>query len=87
MEIEKIIFFRNFLFRSFVIGVVFAIILGVLFLTFWDFGVSLSERFFKIDEKELGELMLTFFLQIRIVLLFFFLAPTLALHWIVKGKK
>ena len=87
MEVHKIIFFRNFLFRTFIIGVLFAIFLGVITLTFWDSWVSLSQHLFKIDEKELGELMLNFFMHVRLILLFLFLAPTLALHWMVKGKK
>lgn len=87
MEVNKIIFFRNFLFRTFIIGVLFAIFLGVMTLTFWDSLVSLSQQFFKMDEKELGELMLNFFMHVRLILLFLFLAPTLALHWMVKGKQ
>ena len=87
MEADRIIFFRNFLFRTFLIGVLFAIFLGVMTLVFWDLMTSLSERFFKIDEKELGEIMLTFFLQVRIILLFLFLAPTLALHWMLSNGK
>ena len=87
METDKIIFFRNFLFRTFIIGVLFAIFIGVVTLALWKTWVWVGERFFKIEEKELGELTITFFLHVRIVLLFLFLAPTLALHWIVKGKK
>jgi len=87
VEVNKIIFFRNFLFRTFIIGVLFAIFLGVMTLTFWDSLVSLSQQFFKMDEKELGELMLNFFMHVRLILLFLFLAPTLALHWMVKGKQ
>lgn len=87
MEIEKIIFFRNFLFRTLIIGILFAIFLAVLTFAFWDTWVPLTVRFFKIEEKEIGELLLTFFLHVRIVLVFLILAPALALHWMVKSKK
>lgn len=87
METEKIIFFRNFLFRCLVIGVFFAIFFGLMTFALWDTGVPMVERFFKVDEKELGELTLNFFLNVRIVLVFIFLAPALALHGMVKSKK
>lgn len=87
MEIEKIIFFRNFLFRTLIIGILFAIFIAVLTFAFWDTWVPLTGRFFRIEEKELGELTLTFFLHVRIVLVFLILAPALALHWMVKSKK
>lgn len=87
METEKIIFFRNLLFRCLIIGVLFAIFFGVLTMTLWDTWVGMVERFFKVDEKELRELTLTFFLNVRIVLVFLFLVPALALHGMVKSKK
>ena len=37
------------------------------------------------DEKELGRLVMVFFMSLRIVLVFFFLVPALALHW--TGRK
>jgi hypothetical protein len=39
---------------------------------------------FKVDEKELGGLTLNFFANVRIVIVFFFLVPALALHWSAK---
>ncbi len=87
METERILFFRNFLFRSFIIGVLFAILFGVLTLVLWKFGVQLSERYLAVDENEFGKLLFAFFMNIRIVLIFIFLAPALALHWMVRGKR
>ena len=43
----------------------------------------LIERF-KLDEKDLGALTLNFFANVRIVIVFFFLVPALALHWTAK---
>ena len=87
METEKIIFFRNFFFRSLIIGILFAIFFAIITFTFWDTGAWMIERFFRVDQKEFGKLMLDFFIQIRIVLVFLFLVPALALHWMLKGKK
>ena len=86
METGKIIFFRNFLFRSFIVGVLFAVLFGVLTFALWDVGVQLSNSYFKVDEREFGEMLFAFFMNIRIVLVFIFLAPALALHWMLKMK-
>ena len=84
MDREKIIFFRNLFLRMFVIGIVFAILLLVATIVFWNSAAGWAMQMFKVDEKELGRVALQFFTNIRIVVLFFFLAPALALHWTAK---
>ncbi|MDQ2824003.1 MAG: hypothetical protein M3R29_00945 [Verrucomicrobiota bacterium] len=84
MEYTKIIFFRNFFFRAFVIGVVFAVIYFILTYAFWNTWAGWVTHLFKVDEKELGRIVLLFFAQIRIVVVFLFLVPALALHWMAK---
>jgi hypothetical protein len=84
MEREKIIFFRNLFLRAFAVGVLFALFYWIVTLASWHtYSPWLSERF-KIDEKELGALTLNFFANLRVVLVFFFLVPALALHWSAK---
>ena len=77
MDREKSIYFRNLFLRMFVIGIVFAILLFVATLAFWKTGAGWVMQLFKIDEKELGRIVLTFFTNVRIVVLFFFLTPAL----------
>ena len=84
MEYEKIIFFRNFFFRAFIIGVAFALFYFVATYVFWDRWASWATHFFKTDEKELGRLVLMFFVELRLVLVFLFLVPALALHWMAR---
>jgi len=84
MEREKIIFFRNFFFRAFVISVVFVLLFFVLTYAFWDTWAGWVVHLFKVDEKEFGRVVLLFFLQARIVIVFLFLVPALALHWMAK---
>jgi hypothetical protein len=84
MDRDKIIFLRNFFFAAFVIGLIFALFYFGATLLFWNTGAAWSVHFFKIDEKEFGRLVLLFFMQLRVVLVFFFLVPALALHWIVR---
>jgi hypothetical protein len=87
MEYEKIIFFRNFFFRAFVIGLAFALFYLIATYLFWDTGVSWATHFFKIEEKEFGRLVLLFFLELRVVLVFLFLVPALALHWMARKRQ
>lgn len=84
MEREKIIFLRNFFPRAFVVGVHFALFYWIATLALWHAYIPwLTERF-KLDEKEFGALTLNFFANVRIVIVFFFLVPALALHWSAK---
>ena len=86
MERGKIIFFRNFLFCAFIIGLVFALFYFGATLLFWNAGMSWATDLIKIDEKEFGRLVLLFFIQLRVVLVFFFLVPALALHWMARKR-
>jgi hypothetical protein len=87
MEYDKIIFFRNFLFRAFIIGVAFAVFYFIVTYAFWNTWASWGPSFFRVDEKELGRLVLVFFMTLRIVLVFFFLVPALTFHWMARKKQ
>lgn len=86
MEREKIIFFRNLFLRAFVVGVVFALVLlGATFLL-WDTAAAMMLSLLKVDEKEFGRIVLTFFVHVRLVVVFLFLVPAVALHWTAKKQ-
>ena len=84
MEREKIIFFRNFFLRAFVVGVLFGLFYWITTLVLWHSYVPWLVERFSLDEKEVGSLTLNFFANLRIVIVFFFLVPALALHWCAK---
>jgi len=87
MENEKIIFWRNFLLRTFLIGMGLAIILAVLILAFWHTWEIWVVQLFRTEEKELGRVVLAFFMNVRLILVFLILAPAIALHTMIKKKK
>lgn len=84
MERERIVFFRNFFFRAFIISVAFALVYFIIAYAFWGTWVTWVAYWFKVDEKEFGRLVLLFFMQLRIIIVFLFLVPALALHWMAK---
>lgn len=87
MDRDKTIFFRNLFLRMFVIGIFFGILLLVATLAFWNNAAGMVMHLFKVDERELGRIVLLFFTNVRIVIVFFFLAPALALHWTAKKQQ
>jgi hypothetical protein len=87
MDYEKIIFFRNFFVRAFIIGVVFALFYFIVTYAFWDTWASWATHVFKTDEKELGRVVLMFFVELRLVLVFLFLVPGLAFHWMARKMR
>ena len=84
MEREKIIFFRNFFLRAFALGILFAVFYWIATVALWHTYAPWLMEQFKLDEKELAALTLNFFANVRIVIVFFFLVPALALHWSPK---
>jgi hypothetical protein len=87
MDYGKIIFFRNFFLRAFIIGVVFALFYFIVTYSLWDTWASWATHVFKTDEKELGRVVLMFFVELRLVLVFLFLVPGLAFHWMARKMR
>jgi hypothetical protein len=65
MERDKIIFLRNFFFRAFVVGALFAIVFLVMTLALWNMWAGWVARLFVVDEKDLGRIVLEFFTHLR----------------------
>jgi hypothetical protein len=86
MDRDKMVFLRNSFYAAFFIGLIFALFYFAATTLLWNTGVSWASYFFKIDEEEFGRLVLLFFIQLRIVIVFFFLVPALALHWMTRRR-
>lgn len=86
MERDKIIFWRDLFLRMFVVGLVVAMLLFGATMALWNTAAAWVMHFFSVNEEALARIVLTFFLNVRIVLLFFFLVPTIALHWMAKKQ-
>ena len=87
MEKQKLILIRDFLLKTFIVSLAFAILLFVMTATFWDKWSSFVYMKFQVPKQELGELVVNSFLHLRLYLIFVILTPGIAIHWLVKSKK
>lgn len=87
METDKMIFLRSFLFKTFLVGLLFAILLVIGTVALRSLYMPMATSVFRVEEAEVNELILGFFLDVRLVLLFLILAPAVALHWMIGSKK
>jgi hypothetical protein len=87
MEKEKIFFWRNLLLRTFFIGIMFAIVLFVLIVAFWNTWEMWTTNLFRTEKGEFGKVVLYFFMNVRLILVFLILSPALALHLMSKKAK
>ena len=86
MEKQKLILIRDFFLKTFIVSLVFAILLFVMTTIFWDKWSGFIYTKFQVSEKELGQLVVNSFLHLRLYLLFVILTPAIALHWLIKTK-
>ena len=86
MNYETLRLVRNILLRSFVVGFVIALVLGLVTMIGWTTWMGWASEWFHTDSATLMPLVLQFFVQIRFFLLFIVLTPALAIHWTLKRE-
>jgi hypothetical protein len=87
MTVNQMIFWRNFLFRTFLIGVLLALLLFIFIKVFWSTWVTAAVSMVHVDDSVLAQAVVQMFMEMRIVIIFFLLAPAFALHWMIRGRK
>ena len=87
MTKEQMIFWRNFLFNTFLVLLVFAlVILGVIF-SFWDTWMGIAEKYTPFDKNMVAGSVLNSIVIVRQFALMFFICPVIALHLMIRRKK
>jgi hypothetical protein len=86
MALETLRLLRNVLLRSFVVGIVFALLMLIAMLVAWPFWTSLAMAWFRTDAATLSALVLRLFIDIRFYLVFVLLTPGLAIHWTIRSE-
>lgn len=87
MNSEIIITLRNIFYKCFIIGVFFLIIATLLYMPCKCFLADLYQLGFGIEEETYYNLWVGFVGLIKTILVFLFLTPALALHWIGHDLK
>jgi len=57
METDKMIFLRSFLFKTFLVGILFAIIVAMLTFAFRDAFMPVATSVFRVEEAAVNELI------------------------------
>ena len=68
------------------VGIALALLLLGATLVFWNTAAGWVMHLFGVDEKALGRIVLSFFTNVRLVVLYLFLVPAIALHWTAKKQ-
>lgn len=87
MDTTQLIYLRNLFFKAFLIGLVafFILLIGTALL--WEQWSFLILEIFKVDEPTLGKMVVNSFLNSRMIIIFLFLVPAIALHLVIKKSK
>lgn len=86
VEKQKLILIRDFLFKTFVVSFIFALLLFLITKFFWNNWSSLVYSTFQVSPSELGTLVVNSFLYLRLYLVFVLLVPAISLHWLIKSR-
>lgn len=87
METSTILFLRSLFLKTFLVGLLLAILLVAATLGLRSVWMPILTNLFSLGENEVSGLVFGTLLNLRVVLLFFLLAPGLALHWMAKERK
>ncbi|MGD9650655.1 MAG: hypothetical protein AB7G80_05815 [Dongiaceae bacterium] len=86
MNAKNLRLVRNFLLKTFVIGIAFTLLMGWATVNGWAMWTGLASTWFHTDAATLTPLVLEFFMNVRFFLLFIVLAPALAIHWMLHKE-
>lgn len=84
---KKLVVLRNFLYRFFVIGFVFSVIMQAVLMVSHDYIFAIAKEFANIPQCGLALLLTGFLGYVRLFLFFMVLSPALALHWTISRDK
>lgn len=85
MDKQTLVTVKSILFKTFLTGLAFALIIFLLTMKFWDKWSFIVSSRFLLSQKELGELFVNSMLYTRFYLIFVILVPAIAIHWHLKN--
>lgn len=84
---EKLLVTRNFLYRLFVVGFLFSLIFQFSFMSISPKLLAEANKLLGLQPFFVLELVISALVYIRAFLIYFILAPALALHWTIARDK
>ncbi len=84
---ERLIVLRNILYKCFFIGLIFLIAATLLYMPCKCFLATLYQQGFGISTDAYYNMWVGFVGLIKTILVFLFLTPALAVHWVAAGYK
>ena len=87
MNQQNLILARNFLFKWFIVSIVFFLLVTISYVFAKDFGAEMMFRLYHVEPLYYYESVFILFGLIKFLLLFFVLSPAIALHWLIKAQK
>ena len=87
MNKQNLILLKSFLFKTFIVGIMFAVLIFVLTFCFWDKFSYIASSKFQVTQQDLGLVVINFFSILRFYLIFVILVPLIALHWLIESQK
>jgi hypothetical protein len=84
---ETLIVLRNIHFKCFFIGIFFLILAALIYLPCNCYVANIYQTSFGITAESYYNMWAIFIGLIKMILIFFFLVPALAIHWVAKGYK
>lgn len=89
--IDTIIVIRNLFYRCFALGILFYLLTILIYHFEQQWSINIVSGFFKVNKQFISVIAVYFFGWMRMINVFSFLIPALALHWtgysLKKGKK
>lgn len=87
MNLEKLKFWRSFLFRTAAVSYVIAALSSLVAVTSWNTWQALIVQWYHTSPEAVGSVVLNYFTSIKFFIVYLLLAPAIGLHWTIKAQE
>lgn len=87
MNLEKLKFWRSFLFRTAAVSYAIAALSSLIAVTSWNTWQSLIVQWYHTSPEAVGSVVLSYFTGIKFFIVYLLLAPAIGLHWTIKAHE
>lgn len=84
---ENLTILRNIFYKSFLIGLIFLTLAGLIYLPCRCVVANIYQSNLQINLELYNKMWISFIGSIKTIIIFFFLVPGLAVHWVSRSYK